>query len=440
VPAINGKGQRNVAAMAGLLLILVPAVLYTASTPFPGLAALPPCVGAALIIAAGEHGDSLVGRLLAWRPVVFVGLISYSLYLWHWPLLVFQESSDLLIAAPPGSTRVKGAVFVASLVVATVSWLFVERPVRAGRFRPDRRSLFVVTAVAGALIAAGGIWTVAAKGFPARFPAEALAMDRYTDYDFTGPFRENVCFIDPTSTKGTSFTSFNKATCLADDPARKHYLLIGDSHAAHLYPGLRAVFPELNISQANTASCRPFVTQPSGIDNYCAGMWRYVYGDYLVHHHVDAVMIAGRWAPVDIPELGRTIGWMRQHGITVILFGPIMEFDVPLPRLLAVALRAHAPAMVEQHRTAEPLETDRTLSEIARNEWKIRYISAYESLCAPTTSADVPAVADRTVRSVLAACPVSAGQGVPLLFDTDHFTPQGSIVYASAIRARHELP
>jgi hypothetical protein len=250
VPAINSNGQRNFTAMIGLLLIMVPSVLYTAKTPFPGLAALPPSVGAALLIAAGEGGHSLVGRLLAWRPVVFIGLMSYSLYLWHWPILVFQESSYILISAPPGSKPVKVAVFVASLIVATLSWLFVETPFRTGRFRPSRRALFLVTGIAVTLIAGVGSFTVAYEGFPARFPSEALDIDRYTNYDFTSAFRENVCFIDPKTTLGSAFTNFDKSTCLAEDPTPKHYLLIGDSHAAHLYPGLVTVFPELNISQA----------------------------------------------------------------------------------------------------------------------------------------------------------------------------------------------
>jgi peptidoglycan/LPS O-acetylase OafA/YrhL len=443
LPAVRGTAARNGAAALGLLLIVVPAAIYTAETPFPGLAALPPCVGAALLIAAGETGDSLVGRALSWRPVVFVGLISYSLYLWHWPLMVFQETGDLLIAAKPGSTPVKLAVFAASFVVAALSWRFVETPFRTGRWRPGPRALFVGTAAASAVIAGLGVTAIAAKGFPARFPPEALAVDRFTGFDFAGAFRENSCFIDPTTTRGATFASFDRAACLGDDPTRPHYLLLGDSHAAHLYPGLRAVFPELNISQATTASCRPFVAQPQGVDDYCRDMWRYIYGEYLPSHHVDAVLIAGRWADAELPELGRTIASLRERGLAVVLFGPIIEFDVPLPRLLALSIRSHAPALVERHRLGEPLLTDRKLADIARTRWQVRYISAYEDLCpSPDTgSADARTTpANQTAQAVLAGCPVDAGPGVPLLFDTDHFTPEGSIRYARVMRARHQLP
>ena len=167
VPAIDGKWQRNIAAIAGLLMILVPGTLYTSGTLFPGLAALPPCVGAALIIAAGETGPSVVSRLLAWRPFVFIGLISYSLYLWHWPILVFLQTNYVSTSS---SWRLKAGVFAASMVAGTLSWLLVERPFRTGQFRPGRRTLFLVTGVAVAVVAIVGVSMVASGGFPPDFP------------------------------------------------------------------------------------------------------------------------------------------------------------------------------------------------------------------------------------------------------------------------------
>src|SRR5215475_11985539 len=86
-------------------MILLAVFAYKHSTPFPGLAALLPCVGAALIIQAGEAGPTLIGKLLSWRPFVFIGLISYSLYLWHWPVILFQRSDSMLSTISPASTR-----------------------------------------------------------------------------------------------------------------------------------------------------------------------------------------------------------------------------------------------------------------------------------------------------------------------------------------------
>ena len=82
---------RNAAALLGLLILGYTLLRFSSATPFPGYMALLPTLAAALLIAAGTKGKTLVGRVLSFKPFVFVGLISYSLYLWHWPLIVFAD-------------------------------------------------------------------------------------------------------------------------------------------------------------------------------------------------------------------------------------------------------------------------------------------------------------------------------------------------------------
>ena len=116
-------------------------------TLFPGLSALMPCIGSALIIWAGEGGSSLVGAVLSWRPVVFVGLISYSLYLWHWPVIVLRKMGVIVgmgaIRSQHRSTLLSSHRFdmlveiALSFVLAVVSWILVERPFSKWPFAPD---------------------------------------------------------------------------------------------------------------------------------------------------------------------------------------------------------------------------------------------------------------------------------------------------------------
>jgi peptidoglycan/LPS O-acetylase OafA/YrhL len=109
--------------LVGLLAILVPCVLYTPDTPFPGLAALAPCLGATLIIASGEGNErTLVKRLLSCRVIVFIGLISYSLYLWHWP--IFAMSHYLGLFEHFGAAF-RCALTVFAFLVAALSWKYV---------------------------------------------------------------------------------------------------------------------------------------------------------------------------------------------------------------------------------------------------------------------------------------------------------------------------
>src|SRR5690606_30964736 len=89
VPPLASQRLREAAALIGMTMIVLAVVLFDAETPFPAATALLPCLGTALLIHASSGGETLVGRLLSLRGMVFVGLISYSLYLWHWPVLAF---------------------------------------------------------------------------------------------------------------------------------------------------------------------------------------------------------------------------------------------------------------------------------------------------------------------------------------------------------------
>ena len=120
---------RDGLSLAGLALILVSVLAYSADTPFPGASALLPCLGTALLIHAGSGGPSLVGRLLSRRPIVLTGLVSYSLYLWHWPLLVFASLYALRELTAAESL---GVLLLAALL-ATLSWRYVELPFRGPR-------------------------------------------------------------------------------------------------------------------------------------------------------------------------------------------------------------------------------------------------------------------------------------------------------------------
>lgn len=138
-------GRRHDAvAWLGLALVVVPILTYGETTPFPGAAALPPVLGTLGILWGARQGTRAAALLRA-RPLVAVGLISYSAYLWHQP--VFAAARLTHIAEPPGALML--ALVLLSLVLAWVSWRFVERPFRAGPARSLRRTPLFSGAVAG---------------------------------------------------------------------------------------------------------------------------------------------------------------------------------------------------------------------------------------------------------------------------------------------------
>ena len=132
----------EVAAWLGLLMIAASMLFYNAETPFPGWAAIPPVAGSAIFIWANGRQQTSAGQLLSFRPVVFIGLISYSLYLWHWPILVFIKHVIIDISLPW-----KLGILIVSLILSVLSWKWVETPFRRKGFLSKRSSAFAFAAL-----------------------------------------------------------------------------------------------------------------------------------------------------------------------------------------------------------------------------------------------------------------------------------------------------
>ena len=412
-PRITGAVARNLASAAGLALIAFSVVRFSAATPFPGVAALAPCMGAALVIIAGNAGSSVIQRALSLKPVVFVGLISYSLYLWHWPIIVFQGLESM--ASTGVSIRVAKLISITlSFVLATLSWKFVEMPFRNSRNHLPGRALIKLATASAAVVATVGLAVILSGGLQGRYPARANRLAAYLDYDSAGYFRDGSCFLSGKYT----FSDFNAATCLRQDPHRKNFLLFGDSHAAQLWYGLSRTLADVNVMQATAAGCRPTLEQVMFASENCTGLTNYIYNDYLSSHHVDRVLIADRWQMRDLMPLSHALDWMKARSIPVVVFGPMVQYDAALPRLLAISIRGNNPSIPDEHRVDEG-ELESALARLAQ-EKGVQYVSLTHSLCGPKS------------------CQEFAGD-VPLQFDYGHLTKEGSVLVAQKVSETNDL-
>ena len=165
------------ASVTGIVLMLAPVFLFTKATPFPGAAALPSVLGAALVVAAPLSWMNR--RLLSLRPLTFVGRVSYSWYLWHWPLLAFAHIlyGDNLPAV--ASVLAVAAAFAA----AVLSYYLVEQPLRKSRRAPAPLLLRYAAVSLAILAACAFVWR--SQGVPQRFPArvrtEIALNEQYDD-------------------------------------------------------------------------------------------------------------------------------------------------------------------------------------------------------------------------------------------------------------------
>ena len=244
----KARSGRTSAAPRDYRFCSAPSFIGSPSSPLLVMTSLAG-IGATLVIASSERGISPVGRLLSLRPLVFFGLISYSLYLWHWPLMVFQRTDGLLSAESPASARLM--LIVISVGIAYLSWKLVETPFRA--MARERSKVAVFATASGAMastLALCGLVLIT-HGVPSRFPDRVVAIGAYLAYDSSAAMRTGRCFLL------TNRQQFDAQTCLTLDPKRPNYLLVGDSHAAHLWFGLASALPEINIMQATASVCRP---------------------------------------------------------------------------------------------------------------------------------------------------------------------------------------
>ncbi len=218
-------------SLTGLILILAAFITYTPETRFPGLAALPPCLGTALIIYAHKgNGRSLVYQILSRKPVVFIGLISYSLYLWHWPLFAFARN----IAVGELTSKTSLSLIALSLILATASFKLVEAPVRAGKILSSRRSLFCAALLAMLFFASTGVIGHIANGFPQRL--EPAAQKMATGFVYTNPRRWECLFTHRGKFASEKICKVGGDEADSSNHGKMDFLVVGDSHANSLMP------------------------------------------------------------------------------------------------------------------------------------------------------------------------------------------------------------
>jgi peptidoglycan/LPS O-acetylase OafA/YrhL len=399
--------------LVGIALMLGSIFLLSKNIPFPGIAAAPPCLGAALAIYAGSDRQSFTYKALSLRPLVFVGLLSYSLYLWHWPVLILSERYIPLTALIP-ERFLLGPLLTVTFLLAWCSWRFIEIPFRVpGRF--SRRFLFSSFLGCSLALVIAGVLTIGAQGYPSRYSPGILSLSSFLDYQSSGFTREGRCFL----TSRTRYEDFDFTGCLHNDRARPNYLVVGDSHAAHYWYGFAKEFPNINFMEAAASGCRPTIDQPISADASCAKLFRYIYGSYLSHGKIDGLIVAGRWEESDVARVKSLLVWTKRRGINVLLIGPIVEYRIPLPRLLAWSIEMQDSKLPSREIRADVLDTDVKLRRVAANAG-VSYFSLYKHFCP-------------------VHCMTYASNDVPLQYDESHVTREGAILVGRWIQSSGAL-
>ncbi|MER9891683.1 acyltransferase [Mesorhizobium sp. M0119] len=317
-------------AVAMLVGIGSPARLF-GSVPV----ALPAVIGAMLLIFAGQDKQSPINRLLAMRPLVFVGLISYSLYLWHWPFIVF---SQYYLIRDLNFTEMTVAA-VGMVICATLSWRYVERPFRSKTI--PARSVYSAAAAGAAILAVLASVLIWSNGLPGRMSGEVAIINAAVGTNYRCPV-SNYLSVGLSRACTLNLPSRN--------PSDANVVLLGNSHAQMYAPAWESILVAKGLTglliPAN--GCLPTVTvnisrqcievaagnlreidKLSNVRTVILGLtWPHA-GDGLVD--ADGKVVDNRSDRELAVGLDELIDHLRRSGKNVVLIGPIADpgWDVP---------------------------------------------------------------------------------------------------------------
>src|SRR6185295_20272689 len=188
----NAMLRRTVRGIA-LVMLAIPVFSLRQGPGFPGFNALLPCIGAALFIWSGIGVPTLARNALSPLEIVrFFGRISYSLYLWHWPLFTFARFSRTSLTLTPFD---KIALFALTVAISYLSWRFVEQPFRRGRLVPTRRAAFRIAGFSTAVLLAASVAGIFLSTGATDTDRTAQRLEAYDNYAYQPLYRYGSCFV-----------------------------------------------------------------------------------------------------------------------------------------------------------------------------------------------------------------------------------------------------
>ncbi len=426
----------NCISWAGFVLLLFPIFFYSKETLFPGLTALVPCLGTGLIIwSLNNNHNTVLKRMLGFAPVAFVGRVSYSFYLWHWPALIISQYYALTKLTVADKMIVLGAAFV----ISCFSYYIIEKPFRENFSIFPKNRMLKISVISILVFSVYGLFIVKLDGLPQRFD---MKLDNIIQA------QEDKSFFNSSSCNNFTLENREREFCRmgTKNPKEKvDFLLWGDSHAGAIAPVFDAVARNLGLNGklAVWSGCPPLlgVQRQTTVQNFNCLTDRRLVRDYILKEKsLKTVFLIARWGfyvensvygdetvgkvlavqynHKDVTQhdlmiaeaLDETVSWLISLGKKVVLIMPVPEvgFDVPTTLAKHVIRGDNSeirPTLIDyQNRQNKFLKLGLTISK----KHNIDLIYPHEILCGPKY------------------CEIIK-DGYPNYFDDDHLSIHGAM-------------
>ena len=370
---VLGKPMQNAQSAVGLTLILIGVALINTQSLFPGYWALLPVTGTALIINAGPKAR--INHLLFSHPIlVWIGLISFPLYLWHWPALVFAR----ITAKGTPTTSTQMLAIICSLALATLTFILIERPIRIGKYHKTTVAIlcFLMLGIgyAGFNIFARDGLTFRLNQIQFRLPPVLQSLGQINPNHSSITQAQNSKPLEELDNKGLK----------AAQPSKKIWLW-GDSYAGHLASGYQSRFgDQFEIVQLNSNGCPPILNLELPNRRNCSQTNQQNF-ERVLNEKPHKVVLAGNWTDYDWKKVDQTIKALLKSGFhNIDVIGPAPQWNDSLYKQLylnyLLTKNTEIPYRMQFGLNQNFLQIEPMLNDLATMN-KVRYISIVNILC-----------------------------------------------------------
>jgi len=338
-PGGSGKALNNIQSLIGILLIIIGAFFIDKAREFPGWWALLPTLGAVLIISASSQAW-LNRVVLSNRVIVWIGLISYPLYLWHWPVLSFAH----IIESDTLSNEIRVTAIVISVILAWLTYRLIERPIRFGKYSKEKTVILIVMM---ALVGYSGYNCYKREGLGFRFKERqeyadyfdrskyGMIANLYENHRVECGFADFEKFIKTGQETPIPRKSINRECYKRNLAFSKAVFIWGDSHAQQLYSGLKKNLPSnWQILQVASFGCVADVTVkgPSATDQCTQNNW---FAVKSIREAKPDVVIVAQNRGHNIESFRLIANQLMELGVKKVIFvGPTPHWTSDFPKIM----------------------------------------------------------------------------------------------------------